>query len=423
MNVVEELLVRLLGFKDYFVPRGTLYVVVAILLLLLVGLPLLSYDTFILVLALTLPILMLPLLTLPLVYRSQISIYRKTRSGVAGSTANVELILRNKSNIPLIVVVEESSRSLRFNNRHVIGISAKGTRKLTYGVRGRTGKHRLYSKITVLDPLGVIGVEKKNAVTGDDSIRFKPRVLALKGLLSGVFTQTVPGGGFRGNLKGLGYDFYGLRKYIYGDPIKLVDWKTSARWRELFVKEYVLEAGIRVLLALLLTSKSFDGEPSFFEEAADAIVSVMDKLLASGSSVGFVVGSPLYNGLVGVGRGKIILESSLEIISNVPWINNGNVDLDLFIKNILKASRHPRNTKLILLTQSLNYLGEELYYRILRLRRTGFEKINILVVEETPYPLPELYVLLEKNGVKVTSLRSVSRNILGEKILEAIGMG
>ncbi len=421
MKILDEALTRLLGFKGYIVPRETLYAASIVLAILLASLVLLPYDTFIPVLAFTLPVLMLPLLTLPLVYKSRARVYRRTRPGLAGSSASVELIVQNESNVPIMIAVEEYSGSLEFYTKHFVGVDAKSTKKIVYSIRGRVGKHKLYSRTIVYDPLSIIGVEKKNIVEGDDSVRFKPRILDVKSMPAGYFAQIVPGGGFHSNLKGLGYDFYGLRKYVYGDPIKLVDWKTSARHRELFVKEYILETGTRVLLALLLMDKSFTGKPSFFEEAAEALVSVINKLLVGGNSVGLVVGSPSYNGLVEVGQGKMVLGNAVEVLSDVPWLNNGDLDLDLFVKNILKASKYPKNTKLILVSQFADGIWEEFYKRVLKLREAGFESVNLVLVGEAMDSYPELYVILERKGVNITRLERIDRELLVKKILGILG--
>ncbi len=421
MKILDEALARLLGFKGYMIPRETLYATSIVLAILLTSLILLPYDKFILLLAFTLPVLMLPLLALPLVYKSRAKVYRRAHPGLAGSSTNIELIVQNESNVPIIIAIEDYSKSLEFYTKHIVEVDAKSTEKIVYNVRGRVGRHKLYSKTVVYDPLNIIGTEKKDIVEGDDSVRFKPRILDIKGIPSGYFTQIVSGGGFRSNLKGLGYDFHGLRKYVYGDPIKLVDWKTSARQRELFVKEYILETGTRVLLALLLTDKSFMGKSSFFEEAAEALVSVINKLLVGGNSVGLVVGSPSYNGLVEVGQGKIVLRNAVEVLSNVPWLNDGSPNLDLFAKNIIKASKYPKNTKLVLVLQSTNSIEKEFYERVLKLREAGFESISLILVGETIEPYPKLYVLLEKKGVKITKLEKMDRELLAKKIIEILG--
>lgn len=72
-------------------------------------------------------------------------------------------------------------------------------------------------------------------------------------------TQKMMGGFLPGQhtmfkLKGAGYDFHQLRRYYYGDPIKLVDWKASARMGRLMIREY---HGEKVLKIYILIDTSY----------------------------------------------------------------------------------------------------------------------------------------------------------------------
>ncbi len=421
MNVIEKILARLLGFQGYIVPREILYAITIIIIVLLLGFVFSPYNVFTILLSLTLTLLMLPLLSIPLAYKANIRVLRKTYPGLARSYTNIELTIYNESSMPLVVEIEEYIPSLRFAWRRIIGISARGTESLMYRVRGRTGKHVIKTKTKVYDPLGIVGFEKKVIIEGDKEVKFKPRITGIRRDIRGYLTQIVPGGGFRSSLKGLGFDFYGLRKYVYGDPIKLVDWKTSARQRELFVKEYVLETGVRILLSVLFSNESFRGDPSVFENVSEAIVSVADRLLVSGNSLGLVVGAPLYNGLIGVGQGKSILNGVIELLSNVPWLSDGYVDLDAFAKNILRASKHPRNTRLLIILHATDEDStRKLCEKILRLQKVGFESLNLVILEAIS-GLGRLYYMLEEKGVKITRVKENDREIIAEKIIEVLG--
>ncbi len=419
MSVLEDMLSRLLGFQGYVIRRETLYLVGLALLFLLSGLILSSYDTFILALSLTLPVLMLPLIVMPLLYKTSVKVYRRTDTGLAGSQAHVELEVYNESKIPVLIYIKEYSPTLGFSEKHVIGVEGGAEKKIVYNIRGRVGRHRILSDIIVYDPLGLIGLRNRVKVDGAQTIKFKPRIHEVKTLPIGYFAQIVPGGGFKSNLRGLGYEFYGLRKYVYGDPIKLVDWKTTARHGELYVKEYILETGSRILLALLLTKASFTGKPSFFEEASEAFASITNRLLSSGSGVGLVVGAPSFNGIVEAGQGKTILNNVVETLSNVPWLDEGEPDLEAFAKNILKASRHPRNTRLVILAHVQGGNDMELYEKVLKLKETGFEKVNLIVADKR-IGVEDNLRLLEEKGVETSIIEETSRDIIVERILDVI---
>lgn len=55
-------------------------------------------------------------------------------------------------------------------------------------------------------------------------------------------------GEWKSILKGSGYDFFDLRKYMPGDPLSKVHWKQTARTGELYVKEKLTESYASVML-------------------------------------------------------------------------------------------------------------------------------------------------------------------------------
>ena len=56
----------------------------------------------------------------------------------------------------------------------------------------------------------------------------------------------------RTKLKGMGSDFWGIRKYQTGDPFKFIDWKAFSRSGKMMVREYESEENIRSLPYLYL---------------------------------------------------------------------------------------------------------------------------------------------------------------------------
>jgi uncharacterized protein (DUF58 family) len=76
----------------------------------------------------------------------------------------------------------------------------------------------------------------------------------------------------RSKQKGLGSEFYGMRKYVFGDQFRLIDWKASARTQKLIVKEFESERDISVMI-LVDSSNSMAGgaiENTKFEYAIRA---------------------------------------------------------------------------------------------------------------------------------------------------------
>ncbi|GAH91143.1 unnamed protein product, partial [marine sediment metagenome] len=62
----------------------------------------------------------------------------------------------------------------------------------------------------------------------------------------------------RSKLKGLGSEFYGMRRYVFGDQFRLIDWKASARTQKLIVREFESERDVTIML-LVDSSSSMAG--------------------------------------------------------------------------------------------------------------------------------------------------------------------
>ncbi|TXT65869.1 MAG: hypothetical protein BAJALOKI3v1_60008 [Promethearchaeota archaeon] len=62
----------------------------------------------------------------------------------------------------------------------------------------------------------------------------------------------------RSKQKGLGSEFYGMRKYVFGDQFRLIDWKASVRTQKLIVREFESERDITVMI-LVDSSNSMAG--------------------------------------------------------------------------------------------------------------------------------------------------------------------
>ena len=70
-------------------------------------------------------------------------------------------------------------------------------------------------------------------------------------------------GEYRSMVKGVGLVFDSVREYQYGDDVKSIDWNVSARMNHLYIKEYIEERDISVLLMIdLSASTDLNGERS-----------------------------------------------------------------------------------------------------------------------------------------------------------------
>ena len=92
----------------------------------------------------------------------------------------------------------------------------------------------------------------------------------------------------RSKQKGLGSEFYGMRKYVFGDQFRLINWKASARYQRLIVKEYESERDVTVMI-LVDSSDTMAGgaiENTKFEYAIRACMLLTKVALTRRDNVG-----------------------------------------------------------------------------------------------------------------------------------------
>lgn len=95
-------------------------------------------------------------------------------------------------------------------------------------------------------------------------------------------------GALRSKQKGLGSEFYGMRKYVFGDQFRLIDWKASVRTQKLIVREFETERDITVMV-ILDSSESMAGgaiENTKFEYSIRACMLLAKVALTRRDSVG-----------------------------------------------------------------------------------------------------------------------------------------
>ncbi|WP_300362151.1 DUF58 domain-containing protein [Fusobacterium sp.] len=96
-------------------------------------------------------------------------------------------------------------------------------------------------------------------------------------------------GNYRSIFKGNGMEFSDVRKYEVGDDVKRIDWKTSARQRKTYVKEYEEE---RELSIFLIVDISLSNN---FRNKEDLIAQISGSLAYSGCENGDNVGLILFS--------------------------------------------------------------------------------------------------------------------------------
>ena len=147
----------------------------------------------------------------------------------------------------------------------------------------------------------------------------------------------------RSKQKGLGSEFYGMRKYVFGDQFRLIDWKASARSQQLIVKEYESERDITVMI-IVDSSNSMAGgaiENTKFEYAIRACMLLTKVALTRRDNVGVFTFSDKKNmKFLKPGKGDDHFYQVLDFVAKIkPEGKNRIVEaMDYFIRRFQKRS-------------------------------------------------------------------------------------
>ena len=113
--------------------------------------------------------------------------------------------------------------------------------------------------------------KKKVSVPPEILRQVKLIELRTRGLVNSVFT-----GEYRSVFKGQGMEFSEVREYQPGDEVRSIDWNVTARMRRPFVKRYIEERELTVMLAVDLSgSERFGTVKRFKSELATELGAVL----------------------------------------------------------------------------------------------------------------------------------------------------
>ncbi len=209
-----------------------------------------------------------------------------------GRTAQVRLRLENVSRLPtsLLFVEDSLSYTLGAKPRFVLDrVEAGGKREVGYPVRSDVrGKYRVGPlTIRMADPFGLC--ELTRAFSQVDQLVVTPVVSPLP--VTGLGGEWAGGGDTQARqVASAGSDDASTREYRYGDDLRKVHWKSTARTGELMVRreEQPWQSRATLLLDTRLSAHYGDGPGSSFEWSVAAAASVGVHLARHGYTLRFL---------------------------------------------------------------------------------------------------------------------------------------
>jgi uncharacterized protein (DUF58 family) len=114
-------------------------------------------------------------------------------------------------------------------------------------------------------------VSKSPGVSPEVLRQVKLLELQTRGLVNSLFT-----GEYRSVFKGQGMEFAEVREYQAGDEVRSIDWNVTARMQRPYVKRYIEERELTVMLAVDLSgSERFGTRGRFKSELASELAAVL----------------------------------------------------------------------------------------------------------------------------------------------------
>ena len=170
-------------------------------------------------------------------------------------------------------------------------VEGSGTHRIEYVVRcPLMGPYSVGPvKLRFEDPLGLSFVEEE--VQEMDDILVMPRVENINEVFIRSRVPKMYSGAMTIKKPGPGYDFFSLREYVHGDPIRDINWKATAKTKTLMINQHEREAISHVMIILDATASTGAGPrgSTALVRGARAAASLASYYIGRRDSVGLVV--------------------------------------------------------------------------------------------------------------------------------------
>ena len=150
-------------------------------------------------------------------------------------------------------------------------------------------------------------------------------------------------GEYKTAFKGRGIDFHDLREYLHGDEVRSIDWNTTARTGEPYVKQFVEQRELSIYLAIDITKSINYGSINKSRHHLAALITTVLSLSAArnGDRVGFIFFSDKIEHFTEPQKGQVHCMKILRKLINhdpIPVLSNPGSPLEFIMKRKKKRS-------------------------------------------------------------------------------------
>ncbi len=285
------------------------------------------------------------------------------------------------------------------------------TARLQYSVQAKRGYYRFQH--VIIEAADRLGIRQKNLTLDAEGRLFVQPVVKSVGRVNirprgtRVYAGYIPA-----RKGGAGVEFFGVREYQQGDPLRWINWRASARHRNtLFINEFEQERVADVSIILDTRQRSevkVNGGSSLFECSVQATAALAESFLNDGNRVGLLQYGTQLDWTI-PGYGKVQRERILQSLArSAPGASMIFEKLENLPKRLL-----PSNSQLVFISP----LHNDDVDILIQLRARGYA---LLVISPDPvsFELGEIDSHNETNAL-ASRLARIERTLMLHKLRQA----
>ena len=189
-------------------------------------------------------------------------------------------------------------------------------------------------------------------------------------------------GAYRSRFRGGGIEFSEVREYTAGDDARRIDWNVSARYNDLFVKEFVEEKELNIYVIMdISSSNDFGFIKSKKELGTEVAASLMFSALKNNDRVGMGVFTNSLEKFIPAKKGK---KHMMEILKELLDHKTKNNETDIF-KSLLELQKYLKRRSVIFIISDFISDSFEKPLKYLKLKHQVI-LVNISDIHETEIP-------------------------------------
>lgn len=231
-------------------------------------------------------------------------------------------------------------------------------------------------------------INSSNGSSEDRITRILKRVRRIELVTRGLVKETL-GGAYHSRFKGQGIEFDDFREYQAGDDVRFIDWNVTARMNEPYIRKYVEEREMTVLI-LVDVSRSGDygsGDDSKRERSAEMAAVFAFSALQNQDKAGLVMFTDEVEFYLPARKGSAqALRIVREILNYQPRRRGTDIAaaLDLAVKRI------PHRALVFIISDFMNRGGTGAWEPALRAAASKHDVVAVHIQDPREVELPQV---------------------------------